>query len=152
MARRPRSLKPMDQINLTSLLDLTFVLLIAFMIIAPTLRPEIKVNLPEEVDGTTGGQPDDNTVVVTIDKRPKGTSLDRIYVTVKGKRSERIKDMDELILLLRSAKLREPKTNVTIELDKEVPSQTFVKVIGACREAGIDEVAIPTDEADLVGN
>lgn len=47
-AGRSRGRMPQEAtINVTSLLDLTMVLLISFMIIAPTLQNGIEVDLPE---------------------------------------------------------------------------------------------------------
>ena len=152
MARRNRTLKAMDQINLTSMLDLTFVLLLAFMIIAPSLRPEVKIDLPQDVESPEAGQADQDTIIISIGKKEQGATLDRIYLTAKNKKSERVQDMDELIEYLKNAKLRDPKTNVTVEVDRAAPSESLIRVIGACRAAGIDAVSIPIDEKDLVSS
>ena len=135
----------MGEINLTSLLDLTFVLLIAFMIVAPTLRPQIDVKVPENVPGTQAGTTNEDAIVITIGAKADDQALDRIYVTRKGRGDERITDMNNLVELLRDAKLRSPKVSVSIQVDGQVPSETFIRVIGACQEAEIEGVEIPTE-------
>ena len=147
MHRRRRTLQAEDQINLTSLLDLTFVLLIAFMIVAPTMRPQIDVQVPSNVPNTTAGANDENSTIITIAKKKEGQTLDRIYVTRKGRGDTRITDMDQLVELLTDIRKRDRsgKPRVVIEVGRKVPSETFIQVIGACQKAGIEKVDIPTE-------
>ena len=59
-------LAPMADINVTSLVDVAFTLLIIFIITAPILQGGIEVEVPEtEVSSLTA---DDRTLIVTVDR------------------------------------------------------------------------------------
>lgn len=59
-------LVPMADINVTSLVDVAFTLLIIFIITAPILQGGIEVEVPEtEVSSLTA---DDRTLIVTVDR------------------------------------------------------------------------------------
>ena len=151
MARRRRPLEQMDQINLTSMLDLTFVLLIAFMIVAPALRPEIPVEIPEVEEGTkTGKTNDENTIIITIKKKEPGREFARVYTTRTGRRTktELEVDLKELSDKLGDAKTRNPKVTVTIECDGAADAQTLFRVLGACSAAGIHDVSVPVERPE----
>ena len=65
-SRRGRDLQLMADINVTSLVDVAFTLLIIFIITAPILQGGIQVDVPEtEVSSITA---DDRTLIVTIDR------------------------------------------------------------------------------------
>lgn len=143
-------MQAMDQINLTSLLDLTFVLLIAFMIVAPALRPELKVNVPQVDEGTSVGKTDPDTIIITIAKKEEGREFARVYMTRKGQktRTERETDLKELSEKLADAKLRNPKVSVTIECDGLADAQTFFRVLGACQAAGLETIDVPVERPE----
>jgi biopolymer transport protein TolR len=61
-----RELEPMAEINVTSMVDVAFTLLIIFIITAPILQGGIEVAVPEtEVTSLTA---EDNTLIVTVDR------------------------------------------------------------------------------------
>ncbi len=61
-----RDLQPVAEINVTSMVDVAFTLLIIFIITAPILQGGIEVAVPEtEVTSLTAG---DNTLIVTVDR------------------------------------------------------------------------------------
>ena len=63
---RQDGLVPMADINVTSLIDVAFTLLIIFIITAPILQGGIEVEVPEtEVSSLTA---DDRTLIVTVDR------------------------------------------------------------------------------------
>ena len=63
---RGRDLEPMAEINVTSMVDVAFTLLIIFIITAPILQGGIEVAVPEtEVSSLTA---EDNTLIVTVDR------------------------------------------------------------------------------------
>ena len=63
---RQDGLVPMADINVTSLVDVAFTLLIIFIITAPILQGGIEVEVPEtEVSSLTA---DDRTLIVTVDR------------------------------------------------------------------------------------
>ena len=61
-----RDLQPVAEINVTSMVDVAFTLLIIFIITAPILQGGIEVAVPEtDVASITA---DDNTLIVTLDR------------------------------------------------------------------------------------
>ncbi len=61
-----RDLQPLAEINVTSMVDVAFTLLIIFIITAPILQGGIEVAVPEtEVSALTA---EDNTLIVTVDR------------------------------------------------------------------------------------
>jgi biopolymer transport protein ExbD len=61
-----RDLQPLAEINVTSMVDVAFTLLIIFIITAPILQGGIEVAVPEtEVTALTAA---DNTLIVTVDR------------------------------------------------------------------------------------
>jgi len=97
-SRRQRDLEPMADINVTSLVDVAFTLLIIFIITAPILQGGIEVEVPEaEVASLTA---EDNTLIVSVDREGTvylaETPVDRIDFSqsfsqlVSGGRIERV--------------------------------------------------------------
>jgi len=63
---RGRDLQPLAEINVTSMVDVAFTLLIIFIITAPILQGGIEVEVPEtDVASLTV---EDNTLIVTVDR------------------------------------------------------------------------------------
>jgi biopolymer transport protein TolR len=61
-----RDLQPVAEINVTSMVDVAFTLLIIFIITAPILQGGIEVAVPEtEVSSLTA---DDNTLIISLDR------------------------------------------------------------------------------------
>ena len=71
--RRPRSLQPIAELNVTNMIDLGFTLLIIFMITTPLIQQEqtIAVNLPSES-------------ARAIAKPPPGTTYQPISIDARG--------------------------------------------------------------------
>ena len=64
--RRAPDLQPVAEVNVTSMVDVAFTLLIIFIITAPILQGGIEVAVPEtDVTSLTA---DDNTLIVTLDR------------------------------------------------------------------------------------
>ena len=61
-----RELQPLAEINVTSMVDVAFTLLIIFIITAPILQGGIEVAVPEtDISSLTA---EDNTLIVTVDR------------------------------------------------------------------------------------
>ncbi len=61
-----RDLEPMADINVTSLVDVAFTLLIIFIITAPILQGGIEVEVPEADVASLSAE--DNTLIVSVDR------------------------------------------------------------------------------------
>ncbi len=135
----------MAEINLTSLLDVTFVLLIAFMITAPSLKSGVEIDLPTMTQGAaelTSDQPDLATI-----------SISKAMAGAAGQTGPRSFELDGELLELNELETRlvtrnkaaAGKLGVEINADGDVHYEAFVQVVGALRRAGIEGVALPVD-------
>ena len=145
MRRHRRGAKPLAEINLTSLLDVTFVLLIAFMIMAPSLKYGVEIDLP----GMSKGAPQLTTdqshlATISITKSMAGHAGQtgpRTFM-LDGEQME----LDQLETRLKSRnEASGGKLAVEVNADADVPYEAFVQVVGALRRAGIEGVGLPVD-------
>ena len=119
----------MADINITSLVDVTMVLLIIFMLTAPFIQAGIKVKLPKAKSTVIKER---EGVVVAI--RDDGeVYLNNILV-------ERDKLTEEFIKLKVAGEER-----VFIRADEAVAYGVVMDVIGRIKEVGIDEVGMITE-------
>ncbi len=119
----------MAEINITSLVDVTMVLLIIFMLTAPFIQAGIKVRLPK-----TGS---------TVIKETEGVILaitEEGDVYLNNVEIER----DELEESLRNLKVA-GEERVFVRADQNVPYGVVMEVIAHIKEVGIDEVGMITD-------
>lgn len=103
MARRTSlvSLNQISDINMTPLMDLTFILLITFIITFPLIEQGISINLPK---GQAQELPEVTSVAIALDARGK-LFLDERAVTEEELLevvSERVAQTPELTLFLRA--------------------------------------------------
>lgn len=126
------SLKQISEINLTPLMDLTFILLITFIITFPLLEQGIPVNLPK---GKSADLSPDSARTVTVDS--KGVVyLDNLPVTLADLESS----MSELAVAT-------PDVMVMVRADERIVYGQVVKVLKILHEANITRMALVT-EAD----
>ena len=135
MARRRRSssLHALSDINITPLMDLTFVLLIVFMITAPMLEYSVDVSPPQ----MNAEEPEeDNSVVVTLNA--KGDILFEEQKLVLAALRDRL------------TALRDTRADVAvlIRADEGRPYGEVVGIMKTVRAARIDDVSLLTQAED----
>jgi len=136
-SRRSRSrLSSHATINVTSLLDITMVLLISFMIIAPTLRSGITMDLPEVEDSTAVDTKETSVVVSVSVEKGSGKAVVRV-----DDETVAIKDLRETLADLHKAR---PKASLLVQGDKSVPWQDMAEVIGAVQASGMPGMSLLT--------
>ncbi len=132
MARRTAlvSLQEISEINMTPLMDLTFILLITFIITFPLLEQGIRVNLPkaqaEELDVA-------ESRAVTVD-REGHYYLDDRPVTPQALEAE-----------LRKTARADPEILVLVRADEELRYARVVEVMKILHAAGISRMALVTE-------
>lgn len=135
MRRRTAFHKPISSISLAPMMDVTFNLLIAFMIVAPTLKHGIELELPEVEASNL--QPRDSLMIV-IRKAPHEGEEERIYL---DDRRVSLEDLTEKILALYQ---RAPDLDMLLEADRTVPYEAVAKVLQAIQEAGVEGIGLVT--------
>lgn len=134
--RRSSNLEPINTISLTSLMDVTFNLLIAFMIVAPTLKSGMKLDLPEVAASNLKPK---KSLMVVIRKAPESGEEERIYL------NDRRLSVEELTENLSAVYEKKPDQDVLIEADRTVPYEVVAQVLNAIQKAGVESVGLVTE-------
>lgn len=128
--RHPHSFRPIIDMNITSMSDLTFLLLITFIITFPMIEQGIPVKLPhgesEQVD------PQDNTSVVSVDAEG------RIFLGGDAL------DLAQLESALRARVAADPDVKVAIRGDEKADYGTIAQVARIAHSAGVRSMALAT--------
>ncbi len=132
--RRPRSGFNAD-INVTSLVDVAFVLLIIFMITAPMMKGGVQVRLPR---AEARPLEPEKGVVVSVDARG------RIYV------DQAAFSYDDFRATFRALVARRKPAAIYLRADRAVPYGTVVRVLAVIRTSGIRDVGLVA-EPESVG-
>jgi len=118
------------------MMDVTFNLLIAFMIVAPTLKHGMNLDLPEVAASNL--KPKDSLSIV-IRKAPERGEEERIYV---NDRRVSLENLEQRIVSLYENK---PNIDILIEADKSVPYEIVAKVLHIIQSIGVDSVGLVTE-------
>lgn len=119
-----------SEINVTNLVDVMFVLLVIFMLVAPLMKHGIDVDLPEI---STKGIDLKDELVITVDRDR------RIYL------DERRISLDSLEKRLQEIYETRPDTTIFLKADKQVPYGFVVRIMGRVRKVGIEKLGMVTE-------
>lgn len=120
-------MKIAPDINVTSLVDVTMVLLIVFIISAPFMRSGVKVDLPKA--GARESQPQ-RAIVIAIDR------TNRIFV------NQETVTMENLVARVVQLHKSSPSLPILLEGDAAVAYGQIIKIMDAVRRAGIENVGL----------
>jgi biopolymer transport protein ExbD len=126
------ALVTLNEINITPLLDLAFVLLIIFVITTPLLEQSINLKLPK------GGEPDpkiDQRDIRTVEITPQGKfRLDKMPMSLPQVEAELVKDFNANKNMV-----------VYIRADRKSPLEYFASLTDACQRHGISRYSLRTE-------
>jgi biopolymer transport protein ExbD len=125
--------KPYDDINITPMLDLAYVLLVIFIIMTTASVQGIKVNLPKASDTPSLAKP--KTKAITVSDSGQ-VYLDTYPVT-----------LDELRTQLVAAKAAVPDLPVVIKGDTVVQYGKVMEVMDLLGQVGITQMGLVTQPA-----
>jgi biopolymer transport protein ExbD len=121
-----------DQINITPMLDLAYVLLVIFIIMTTAVVQGIKVNLPKASAQPTLSENKTKAITVTAD----GTIyLDTFPVSLQ-----------ELENMLRQYKAANPNLPVIIKADATIQYQRVVDILDLCGRLEITQLGLVTQK------
>ena len=120
-------MKIAPDINVTSLVDVTLVLLIIFMVSAPFMRAGVKVDLPRA--GARDAQPQ-RAIIIGIDR------ANQIFVN-----QEKI-TMENLPARVLQLHKSSPSLPILLEGDTAVAYGQIIKIMDAVRRAGIENIGL----------
>jgi biopolymer transport protein ExbD len=124
--------KPYDDINITPMLDLAYVLLVIFIIMTTASVQGIKVNLPKAGDSVSLGKP--KTVAVSITNDGK-IFMNTIPVTLA-----------ELEDKLRQQKAIDPDFPVVVKGDGEVQYKAVMDVLAVLGRVNVTQLGLATQK------
>jgi biopolymer transport protein ExbD len=122
--------KPYDDINITPMLDLAYVLLVIFIIMTTASVQGLKVNLPKTSAAPSLAKPQTKAITVTNDGK---IFLDTIPVT-----------LDELAQRLTQIKAQTPEFPVVVRGDSQTQYQKIMDVLDLLGRLGITQIGLAT--------
>jgi biopolymer transport protein TolR len=134
--RRRRTTTSLAEINVVPLVDVMLVLLVIFMVTAPMMQRGVDVKLPTSRRASASTPA---PVVITVPvsfRRDQKVLLDKEVISL-GVLAERV----------RQAMLTQEKKQVGLRMDRTLTIQDQMDVMDRLREAGVENIGIPTDVA-----
>jgi biopolymer transport protein ExbD len=129
--------QPYDEINITPMLDLAYVLLVTFIIMTTAAVQGIKVKVPHTSAAGNLGKPQTRAITVT---REGNVFLDAYPV-----------DMAQLETRLGQYKAANPALPVVLKGDGEAQYDKVMQALEICKRLDIIEVGLVTKRAQLEG-
>ena len=131
--RRSRGEKPKATVDMTSLIDLTFLLLVTFIVTLPTLEQGVPVLLPQVQADPLPIKEDIKAYRVTVDENKA------IYLNDDRKTIEELKA--ELTTLVHQT----PDVPVHVRGDKRIEYGEVMEVIKTVKAAGVTRMSLVTE-------
>jgi len=122
--------KAYDDINITPMLDLAYVLLVIFILMATASVQGIKVDLPKASSAKSLVQP--KTVTITVSNQGQ-IFLDAFPVT-----------LSDLETRLRNAKAQNPDVPIVLKGDQSAQYGKVTEVLDLCRQLDLTKVGLVT--------
>jgi len=120
-----------EEINLTPMLDVVFIMLIFFIVTATFIKEAgIQVDRPDTI---TADKQDDAAILIAI------SGNDEIWI---DKQERDAKDLRNIIERLRA---ENPKGSIVIQADEESTNEVLVTILEAAKAAGVTNVSIASD-------
>ena len=121
-----------NEINLTPMLDVVFIMLIFFIVTATFIKEAgIQVERP---DTTTADTQDDASILIAISPN------DEIWIDRKERDPRAVRGIIERL------HAENPKGSIVIQADEGSTHETLVIVMEAAKAAGVTNVSIATDD------
>lgn len=132
MARRTSlvNLNQISDINMTPLMDLTFILLITFIITFPLVEQGIAINLPKGKAGDMG-EAETRSISLNIEGQ--------LYL------DDRPVSRDELASEMGQVGVSDPNMTIYVRADKKLPYGDVVEIMRVLHEANITKMALVTE-------
>lgn len=130
--------KAYDEINITPMLDLAYVLLVIFIIMTTASVQGVRVDLPSASASQSIGQPKTRVIAVQSD----GTlTLDTTPVSLSQLQTE-----------LQAAVAADPKTPVILRGDRVVQYDRIMQVLDICSKVGVGSLGMASTRPPGTGS
>ncbi|ELR65435.1 biopolymer transporter ExbD [Photobacterium proteolyticum] len=129
---RPSSAREEAQVDLTSMLDIVFIMLIFFIVTSSFVRESgVEVNRPQASNVVSQK---DAGIFIAI------TSANDIYI------DKRVVDVERVQATLEHLLLEQPEASLVIQADEHAYNGTVVKVMDAAKGAGVKKIALAAEK------
>ncbi|MFC1503632.1 ExbD/TolR family protein [Pseudomonadota bacterium] len=129
---RPSSAREEAQIDMTSMLDIVFIMLIFFIVTSSFVRESgVEVNRPQASNVVSQK---DAGIFIAI------TSANDIYI------DKRVVDAERVQATLEHLLLEQPEASLVIQADEHAYNGTVVKVMDAAKGAGVQNIALAAEK------
>lgn len=131
MARKAtaRIQRPIGEINLTPLIDLTFLLLITFVITFPLIQSGIPVNLPR---GKAAVLPTEHKKTITLDRNST------LYL------DDAPCSLEQFAADMKALGQSDPNTTILVRADEAIPYGEVVRILRILHDARLARMALVT--------
>jgi biopolymer transport protein ExbD len=123
--------QPMSEINTTPMVDVMLVLLVIFIITAPLLTHEIKIDLPQA--GSQANPEKSDIITLSINGEGKMFWNDAVFEDA------------ELAARLTTEAQKKPQPELHLRADKTTSYQRLATVMSAAQNAGIEKLGFVTE-------
>ncbi len=130
MKAGPGGRKAYDDINITPMLDLAYVLLVIFILMATASVQGIKVDLPKASSAVSLAQP--KTIALTVNNQGQ-IFMDAFPVT-----------LSDLETRLRNEKAQNPEVPIVLKGDATAQYGKITEVLDLCRRLELNKVGLVT--------
>lgn len=121
-----------DDINVTPLMDIVFIMLIFFIVTSTFVKePGVEVNRPEAQ--TAKIRKLANILVAITDENEIWINKDKI-------------ELDAVRINVEQIRQENPKGTAVVQVDRDADTRYLVEVVNQIRAAGIEDIAISTEE------
>jgi len=121
-----------EEINLTPMLDVVFIMLIFFIVTATFIKEAgIQVDRPDTITADTQ---DDASILIAI------SASDEIWIDRKEREPRAVRGVIERL------HAENPKGSIVIQADEDSTNEMLVIVLEAAKAAGVKNVAIASDD------
>ncbi|MEH6533887.1 MULTISPECIES: ExbD/TolR family protein [Photobacterium] len=129
---RPSSAREEAQIDMTSMLDIVFIMLIFFIVTSSFVRESgVEVNRPQASNVVSQK---DAGIFVAV------TSANDIFI------DKRVVDAERVQAVLEHLLLEQPDASLVIQADEHAYNGTVVKVMDAAKGAGVKNIALAAEK------
>ncbi len=121
-----------EEINLTPMLDVVFIMLIFFIVTATFIKEAgIQVDRP---DTMTADSQEDAAILIAI------SANDEIWI------DKQERDPRDVRVLIERLHAENPKGSIVIQADEESTNEVLVQILEAAKAAGVQNVAMASDD------
>jgi len=121
-----------EEINLTPMLDVVFIMLIFFIVTATFIKEAgIQVDRPDTV---TADSQEDAAILIAI------SANDEIWI------DKQERDPRDVRVVIERLHAENPKGSIVIQADEESTNEKLIAILEAAKAAGVTNVAIASDD------